>query len=246
MKLFLKKIYYCGTVMCLVLGTLSYCHLKYGDYDPEIPDDIETAGNSLPEGDEGKDTSLEDMSAPKIAITFDDGPHAGTTEKLLDGLKQRHVKASFFLIGSEIEGEESVVKRMKEEGHLIGNHTWTHVQLTTLSDDAASEELRETNKEIASVTGDEPQFMRPPFGTISKKVENKMKMIPILWSVDSLDWTTSNSDEIVNRVVTQVEDGDIILLHDCYDSSVDAALRIIDLLSAEGYEFVTADELITD
>ncbi len=234
LKQVLKKIYLGAAAACVILGIFSCINLKSGKY--------------VPEGQSAATASEENLEkeGPKVAITFDDGPHAGTTEELLDGLKERNVKASFFLIGSEIEGEESVVKRMKQDGHLIGNHTWSHVQLTTLSDDAASQELFATNEEIALVTGEAPDFMRPPFGTISRNVEKRTELIPVLWSVDSLDWTTSNSDEIVNRVVTKVKDGDIILLHDCYKSSVDAALRIIDLLTAEGYEFVTADELITD
>lgn len=256
LKSVLKKIYLGAVTACVILGIFSYINLENGKYVPE-GQNAETASEGNPEAAVEKDAAetaperegvetAPEKESPKVAITFDDGPHVGTTEELLDGLKERNVKASFFLIGSEIEGEESVVKRMKQDGHLIGNHTWSHVQLTTLSDDAASRELIATNEEIALVTGEKPDFMRPPFGTISQKVEKKTEMIPILWSVDSLDWTTSNSDEIVNRVVTKVKDGDIILLHDCYESSVDAALRIIDLLAAEGYEFVTADELITD
>ena len=249
-KQIIKQIYIGITTVCLILGILSYMNVGSGKYTltgqrAAAEEDIEAASGQTAEKEENAE-SLSEKGTSKVAITFDDGPHVGTTEKLLDGLKERNIKASFFLIGSEIKGEEEVLRRMKEDGHLIGNHTWSHVKLTTLSDDAASEELDATNEEIALVTGEKPDFMRPPFGMISKKVEKKTEMIPILWSVDSLDWTTSNSDEIVNRVVTQVEDGDIILLHDCYESSVDAALRIIDLLMAEGYEFITADELITD
>lgn len=185
---------------------------------------------------------------PKIAITFDDGPSAEFTPKLLDGLKKRGVKATFFLIGQNIEKDNNreIVKRMYEEGHLIGNHTYHHVEITRVSNEKAYEEIMMGNELIQSITGQEIEYMRPPFGLWQKKLEQKIHVLPVMWNVDPLDWATENVDEIVNKVVTQTEENDIILLHDCYDSSVKAALRIIDLLQAEGFEFVTVDELILD
>ncbi|GKH33098.1 hypothetical protein CE91St64_25050 [Faecalicatena contorta] len=188
------------------------------------------------------------MEKPKIAITFDDGPSAVYTPRLLDGLKERGVKATFFLIGQNIEkeGGSEIVKRMYEEGHLIGNHTYHHVEITKVSNDEAYQELMLTNEAIENITGEEVQFMRPPFGLWQKELEKKIHVLPVMWSIDPLDWATENVDEIVNKVVTEAQENDIILLHDCYDSSVKAALRIIDLLQAEGYEFVTVDELMLD
>ena len=156
------------------------------------------------------------VEKPKIAITFDDGPHPVWTPKLLEGLKEREVLATFFLIGSNIDGNETVVKEMYENGHIVGNHTFHHVEMTKLSDEKATEEIRMTNEKISAVN----------------------------WSVDTLDWTTKNADEIVNKVVTEVKENDIILMHDCYESSVNAALRIVDILKESGYEFVTVEELI--
>ena len=188
------------------------------------------------------------MEKPKIAITFDDGPSAVYTPRLLDGLKERGVKATFFLIGQNIEkeGGSEIVKRMYEEGHLIGNHTYHHVEITKVSNDEAYQELMLTNEALENITGEEVQFMRPPFGLWQKELEKKIHVLPVMWSIDPLDWATENVDEIVNKVVTEAQENDIILLHDCYDSSVKAALRIIDLLQAEGYEFVTVDELMLD
>lgn len=185
---------------------------------------------------------------PKIAITFDDGPNAAYTPKLLDGLKERGVKATFFLIGQNIEkdGNSEIVKRMYDEGHLIGNHTYHHVEITKVSNDEAYQEITMTNDLISSITGEEVQFMRPPFGLWQKELEQKIHVLPVMWNVDPLDWATENVNEIVNKVVTEAEENDIILLHDCYDSSVKAALKIIDQLTAEGYEFVTVDELMLD
>ena len=188
---------------------------------------------------------LEELK-PKIAITFDDGPHPQFTPQLLDGLKKRGVKASFFVIGNLAEASPEILRRQKKEGHLIGNHTYHHVDITKLSDEKARDEIQRTNETVERITGEELSFVRPPFGIWQKDLEKELSVIPVLWSVDPLDWTTKNVDEIVNKVVTQVKENDIILLHDCYQSSVDAALRIVDILLKEGYEFVTVDEMILD
>jgi peptidoglycan/xylan/chitin deacetylase (PgdA/CDA1 family) len=183
---------------------------------------------------------------PSIAITFDDGPSGRYTGRLLDGLKERNVKASFFLIGENAEENPELVERIYKEGHLIGNHTYSHVQMTHLSEEAAVREIERTDQVISAITGEHVAYMRPPFGAWQRELEVRMEVLPVLWSVDPLDWTTENVDEIVSKVVTEVEEGDIILLHDCYASSVEAALRIVDILQKEGYEFVTVDRLLVD
>lgn len=183
---------------------------------------------------------------PSIAITFDDGPSSRYTGRLLDGLKERNVKASFFLIGENAEENPVLVERIYKEGHLIGNHTYSHVQMTHLSEEAAVREIERTDQVISAITGEHVAYMRPPFGAWQRELEVRMEVLPVLWSVDPLDWTTENVDEIVSKVVTEVEEGDIILLHDCYASSVEAALRIVDILQKEGYEFVTVDRLLVD
>lgn len=183
---------------------------------------------------------------PKVAITFDDGPSAKYTGQLLDGLKERGVKATFFLIGENVKAQPELVKRIDEEGHLIGNHTYHHVQIKKLAEDAAVEEVEKTDDVIYQITGKHTEYMRPPFGQWKKDLEYKMQIIPVLWSIDTLDWTTENEEEIVNRVVTDVGEGDIILMHDCYASSVNAALRIVDYLQTEGFELVTVDRLLME
>ena len=183
---------------------------------------------------------------PKIAITFDDGPSEKYTPQLLDGLKARNVKASFFVIGKMAEANPKLIKREKEEGHLIGNHTYNHVDISKISDWEAVTEIEKTNQVIEKVTKEDVEYLRAPFGSWKKNLVGRMNVFPVTWSVDPLDWTTENSDEIVDKVVTEVKENDIILLHDCYQSSVDAALRIIDILQKEGYEFVTVDKLILE
>lgn len=187
---------------------------------------------------------VRETEKPKIAITFDDGPNEKCTSQLLDELKERNVKASFFVIGELVEKFPEIVKRAKEEGHVIGNHTYHHVDITRVSDEKARMEIEQTRKIVKEVTGYDTEYVRPPFGVWQKKLEMELDVFPVMWSVDPLDWTTDNTDEIVNRVVTKVKENDIILLHDCYDSSVEAALRIIDILQKKGFEFVTVDELI--
>lgn len=181
---------------------------------------------------------------PKVAITFDDGPSAKYTGQLLDGLKERGVKATFFLIGENAKAHPELVKRIDEEGHLIGNHTYHHIQIGKLPEEQAIEEVEQTDAIIYQITGKHTEYMRPPFGQWKKNLEYKMQIIPVLWSIDTLDWTTENEEEIINRVVTDVGEGDIILMHDCYGSSVNAALRIVDYLQAEGFELVTVDQLL--
>lgn len=201
------------------------------------------------EGEVQQKESVEESGVkekPSIAITFDDGPSSRYTGRLLDGLKERNVKASFFLIGENAEENPVLVERIYKEGHLIGNHTYSHVQMTHLSEEAAVREIEKTDQVISAITGEHVAYMRPPFGAWQRELEVRMEVLPVLWSVDPLDWTTENVDEIVSKVVTEVEEGDIILLHDCYASSVEAALRIVDILQKEGYEFVTVDRLLID
>lgn len=181
----------------------------------------------------------------KIAITFDDGP-SPYTETLLEELKKRNVKATFFVIGQNVEHYPEILKEMQEAGHLIGNHTYHHVEISKLSLAGAKEEVDTTNQLIESITHEKVVYVRPPFGIWKKELEKILDVYPVMWSVDPLDWTTENVSEIVEKVVTETEENDIILLHDCYKSSVEAALRIIDLLEAQGFEFVTVNELIMD
>ena len=184
---------------------------------------------------------------PKVALTFDDGPSPEYTPLLLDGLRERNVKASFFVIGSNIEkeGGEEIIRRIYEEGHLIGNHTWHHVDLSHLSTEDAWKELEMTDSLIKAITGEETALVRPPFGEFPRSMEEPDKLY-VKWTVDSRDWVTKDTQEIVRKVVTDTEENDIILMHDCYETSVEAALQIIDTLSERGYEFVTVDRLLLE
>ena len=180
-----------------------------------------------------------------IALTFDDGPDKDFTPQVLDILKKNNVKATFFLIGANTEQEESkkIVKRMYEEGHLIGNHTYRHVDLSKISGREAEKEIKTTDEAIKKITGHETEFIRPPFGAMPEGEEDPDK-IYVKWTVDSLDWVTKDTEKIVEKVTADTKEGDVILMHDCYGESVEAALQIVDIMEKQGYEFVTADELI--
>lgn len=224
----------CYACLLVIGGLLTW--LEY-DYNAVKMEDVREACGYV-------SASATPVEAPKIALTFDDGPSAAWTPALLDGLKERGVKATFFLIGENADKNPEIVKRMAEEGHLIGNHTYHHVELTKVSENEARLELADTSAVIVRITGKEPEYMRPPFGAWQRKLEREIQMLPVLWTIDPLDWTTENQDEIVNKVVTEAEENDIILLHDCYKSSIEAGLRIVDILQEEGFVFVTVDELL--
>lgn len=182
--------------------------------------------------------------SPRIALTFDDGPNARYTPILLDGLKKRNIRASFFLIGENIEGNEDILLQMRKDGHLIGNHTWDHVQLDKIPAEKARLEIEKTNNRIYEASGIYPSYVRPPFGAWIKDMELSVTMLPVFWDVDTLDWQSKNIDSILSIAQKQVHDGSIILMHDGYQTSVDAALKIADLFTEKGYVFVTADQLL--
>lgn len=220
--------------------------------DAEFQDSVQTMENTgmgqsaAVQVSENSSIRAEKTITAKVALTFDDGPHPVYTPQLLDGLNERGVHVTFFVVGKSILGNEALLKRMETEGHLIGNHTYSHVKLSELDIARACAEVEKTNALICEVTGKEPEFIRPPFGEWKKAMECSFEMIPVLWDVDPLDWTTKNTALVVERVLKDTKPGDIILLHDYYQSSVDAALEIVDALTERGYKFVTVDELILE
>ena len=179
-----------------------------------------------------------------IALTFDDGPRRSTTTALLDGLAERGVKATFFLIGAQVEDNRDVVRRMEREGHQIGIHTFDHVKLTELNRadfDAQVERSRAVLR--ATLDYDQNFLLRPPYGMLDESVEQWAGCPIILWSIDPEDWRDQDSQRVYGEVVDQARDGGIILMHDIFPESVEAALAIVDQLHAQGYLFCTIDQL---
>lgn len=177
-----------------------------------------------------------------VALTFDDGPKRATTERLLDALESRGAHATFFLIGEQLEGNEDLVRRMQAEGHQVGSHTWSHTDLSALSPWEAQQELSKTQAALVEILGPGPYWLRPPYGRL--KANKELETPIIIWSVDPRDWESKDADAVTEHVLSHAQPGDILLLHDIYDSSVDAAIRIVDALQAEGYRFVTVEELL--
>lgn len=184
------------------------------------------------------------VETPKyVALTFDDGPRASTTGPLLNGLAERGVTATFFVIGQQIPGNEDLLRRMKADGHQIGNHTYSHVRLLTAERNAVVEEIHKTEVLLQSALGPGEWWLRPPYGMMDRQRAELVKTPMIYWTVDPEDWKLLDSAKVVEQVCSQVQPGDIVLLHDFYPTSVDAALEIVDRLRGEGYTFVTVEEL---
>lgn len=183
-------------------------------------------------------------SPPLVALTFDDGPRNKTTGPLLDGLALREVPATFFLVGSRIDGSEELIERMAADGHQIGIHTYDHVIVTDLSRSDFDLQVGKTRAKLTGILGEGDFWLRPPYGIIDPSVEQWCDCPLILWSVDPEDWKDEDVDRIVASVLEHVRDGDIILMHDIFESSVEAALQVVDALLSQGYCFVTVEQLM--
>lgn len=188
------------------------------------------------------------VNGPYIAMTFDDGPSALLTPKLLDMLKERNIKVTFFLIGENVKAHPEIVQRMIAEGHEIGNHSWNHPALSKLSMAAADQQISDTNKVIQAAVGQTPTLMRPPYGAttpyLTRRINEIFGMKVILWSVDPLDWKYRNSQHVYDEILKQVHPGAIILSHDIHATTVAAMPQVFDALLAKGYKFVTVSQLI--
>lgn len=194
------------------------------------------------------------VDGPYIAMTFDDGPHATLTPRLLDILKERHVKVTFFVLGQLVKEHPEIVQRAVAEGHEIGNHSWDHKALNKLGPDGLQHELTDTSAAIKEATGKPVTLMRPPYGAtnprLSRAIEKDFGMKVILWSVDPLDWKDPGPKVVESRILSGSKEsggakpGAIILSHDIHKGTVEAMPATLDALLAKGYKFVTVSELL--
>jgi peptidoglycan-N-acetylglucosamine deacetylase len=188
------------------------------------------------------------VEGPYIAMTFDDGPSPETTPRLLDILKQRNIKATFFMIGQNAQANPAIVQRILAEGHEIGNHSWTHPQLSKLSDDRVTEEITKTQAAIKNACGYTPVLLRPPYGAITARqkewIEKQFGLSVIIWSVDPFDWKRPGVSVIEQRILAGARSGAIVLSHDIHKQTVDAMPATLDALAAKGFKFVTVSQLI--
>jgi peptidoglycan/xylan/chitin deacetylase (PgdA/CDA1 family) len=183
-----------------------------------------------------------------IAMTFDDGPEAKLTPKLLDLLAAHDIKATFFVIGENVVEHPEIVARAAREGHEIGNHSWSHPNLGKMSDEAVRHQLRQTDDAIQRAIGKRPTLMRPPYGSLSQRqkqwIHDEFGYRVILWDVDPLDWKRPGPTVICRRILSETRPGSIVLSHDIHPGTIEAMRSTLDQLEAKGFKFVTVSELI--
>lgn len=188
------------------------------------------------------------MSQPYIAMTFDDGPHATNTARLLDMLKQRNIKATFFVVGKNVREYPDIVRRILAEGHEIGNHTWDHKALSGMSAERVHQELAMTHNAVLEVAGYQMRVMRPPYGATNLRVKQQCYQEfgypTIMWSVDPLDWKRPGSSVVAQRIISNTHAGAIILAHDIHEPTINAMPDTLDTLLSKGYRFVTVSQLL--
>lgn len=186
---------------------------------------------------------------PYIAMTFDDGPHPKNTPRLLDMLRQRNIKATFYVIGTNVKMYPNITRRIVAEGHEIGNHTWTHPNLTKLSDSQVRKQMISTRDQIVQVTGVLPRTVRPPYGALLTRQRemlfNEFGYPTIMWSVDPRDWQRPGVSVVRDRILSETRNGSIVLAHDLHGPTVDAMPQTLDGLLAKGFKFVTVSQLLT-
>lgn len=183
-----------------------------------------------------------------LALTFDDGPHPQNTPRLLDILKRYNVKATFYTIGRSVDRYPRIAKRIIDEGHEIGNHTYTHGNLSKMNETRVRREMNKGRDAIYRATGVMPTTMRPPYGALFKSqrkwIKDNYGYPTILWSVDPMDWRDRKASVVANRLITKARPGGILLAHDLHKTTIDAIPETLDKLLSRGYEFVTISELI--
>ena len=179
---------------------------------------------------------------PMIALTFDDGP-SKYTEKLLNALEEYDVRATFFMVGQNVKKRPEVVKKMKEIGCEIGNHTTDHKRLTELEKDGIIAQVEGTNEAIQTVIGEGASVIRPPYGAVNDLVKSSVNQPLVFWNVDTLDWELQDAQKVKNYTLDIIKDGDIILMHDLYETTVDATIAMIPKLLERGYQIVTVSEM---
>jgi len=183
-----------------------------------------------------------------IAFTFDDGPHSGNTPKLLDLAATTAIKLTFFLVGQRIERHSDIIRRQASEGHELGNHSWSHPDLTTLDCDTLRSEIEATDDAIFQHGGIKASLFRPPYGRITQTqrewLNNVFGYKTILWTIDSRDWQSRNSEAISAMILREARPGAIVLLHDIHRASIEAMSVTFESLLSDAYELVTVSELL--
>ena len=184
-----------------------------------------------------------DRSKPMVALTYDDGPYAAYTDRIVNALSNVGGRATFFVVGNRVGTYASSVQNAYNHGCQIGNHTWDHTSLTKLSSSGISSQISSCNNVVINTTGTNTNVVRPVGGSYNNTVKNTLDYPLILWSVDTNDWKNRNANTVYSRVIGHVSDGDIVLMHDIYKTTAEASERIIPELAREGFQLVTIEEL---
>src|SRR5438552_6859730 len=188
------------------------------------------------------------VDGPYIAMTFDDGPSATLTPKLLDLLAAHHIKATFFVIGENVAEHPEIVARAAREGHEIGNHSWSHPNFAKMSEDRVHQQLWRTDDAIKNAIGKRPTLLRPPYGSITERekrwIHDEFGYEIILWDVDPLDWKRPGPAVVRSRILKETRPGSIVLSHDIHPGTIEAMPYTLDELEAKGFKFVTVSELV--
>lgn len=184
-----------------------------------------------------------DVNAPMIALTFDDGPNPDNTERILNVLKENYSKATFFVVGTNAEKYPDMLKAISSSGSEIGNHTFNHSNLTELSSADVEEQINKVDRAVKKATGENTTVIRPPYGAYDDNLLNRLEAPVVLWDLDTEDWNSRNAQAVVDNVLSKVKDGDIILMHDIYESTAEAVEILVPKLKEQGFLIVTVSEM---
>lgn len=239
-----------ATITCTVFSFSSSCAQTpnttepAGSYEKLPPEAIQVASTSS-----AKVTySQANVDGPYIAITFDDGPSAEHTPRLLDILKARGAKATFFVLGQCVANNPEIAKRIVDEGHEIASHSWSHPQLSKMGEDSVRDQLQRTHDVVKQTTGVTMTLFRPPYGAFTQRQHRWANAVwgykIIMWDVDPLDWKYRSASHVENEIIKGTQNGSIILVHDIHKTSVDAMPATVDALLKRGFKFVTVSELL--
>jgi peptidoglycan-N-acetylglucosamine deacetylase len=182
----------------------------------------------------------------KIALTFDDGPNAKVTPQVLKTLEKYDAKATFFVVGEAVKKHPAVLKEVFNDGHEIGNHTYNHTKLTTLTVKQMHLQIQSTDSVVQAAIGQNPTVFRPPYGAYNKTVTNQLNVPNVLWTIDTLDWKHHDPKKTLQAVKDNAKPGSIILMHDIHQATANALDDILAMLQKQGYEFVTVSELLNN
>lgn len=240
-------VYVAGLLLVVICSFLGYRHFNKPSEISQAAENRYKRGHNIPRKLYWAGSSQD----KEVALTFDDGPDEKWTPQILDILKQKNVKATFFVIGKQAQKYPEMLRKIDAEGHVIGDHTFDHVDLTKLDTQRVDQEIEKCALEIHEIIGKTPKLVRPPFGFHNEVVDNVVYSkgrIIVLWSLDTEDWTGLDAETIKARILPQMQNGFIILQHDGENpkmgGSVQALPDIIDELKAQGYTFVTVPELL--